>query len=116
MALWPTVTPVPRVNGYPRSVCITLPSCTSLFSPMWINSLSPRRTAPNQTLAPASSLILPTSVALGATQLCGCASTRDSPRRYFTTHLFLSVVLRPTELPLDPATVQLRARAARHER
>src|SRR5471030_2953419 len=65
------------------SVCITVPSWTLLFLPIRISSLSPRNTALNQTLAPSSSLTLPTSTALGATQLCGWVSTRASPRRYF---------------------------------
>src|SRR3546814_357276 len=83
MALWPMVTPVPMVSGKPMSVCITVPSCTLLFLPIRISSLSPRSTALNQTLAPSSRRTLPTSVALGATQLCGWVSTRASPRRYF---------------------------------
>src|SRR5471030_155216 len=65
------------------SVCITVPSWTLLFLPISISTLSPRNTALNQTLAPSSSLTLPTSTALGATQLCGWVSTRASPRRYF---------------------------------
>src|SRR3989338_6677228 len=83
MALWPMVTPVPILSGKPISVCITVPSCTLLFSPIWISSLSPRSTALNHTLAPGSSLTLPTRVAFGATQLSAWASTWDEPRRYF---------------------------------
>ncbi len=58
------------------SVCITLPSCTLLFSPIWISSLSPRSTAPNQTLAPLSRRTLPITAAVGAIQLSEWASTR----------------------------------------
>src|ERR1700712_2045158 len=83
MTLWPMVTFLPMVSGEPMSVCITVPSWTLLFSPMSISSLSPRNTAPTQTLALACSLILPMRVAVGAIQLCGWASTRESPRRYF---------------------------------
>src|SRR5690606_26251189 len=49
----------------------------------------PRSTQLNQTLAPASSFTLPTSVAFGATQLFGSACTRCSPRRYFTVRFSL---------------------------
>ena len=53
---WPTVTSAPRVSGEPMSVCSTLPSWMLLRSPMVIHSLSPRSTAPYQTLAPAASV------------------------------------------------------------
>ena len=58
-------------------------ACPVLFSPIWISSLSPRNTAPNQTLAPLSRRTLPITAAVGAIQLSGWASTRASPRRYF---------------------------------
>src|SRR5471032_427582 len=71
------------------SVCITVPSCTLLFLQIRISSLSPRSTALNQTLAPSSSLTLPTSTALGATQLCGWVWTWASPRRYFILFIII---------------------------
>src|SRR3546814_17072027 len=74
-------------SDLPMSVCITVPSCTLLFLPIRISSLSPRSTALYQTLAPSSRRTLPTSVALGATQLCGWVSTRASPKRYFMSGL-----------------------------
>ena len=67
MTLWPTVQLAPMTRGKPGSVCSVQLSCTLLRSPTSIHSLSPRSTAPNQTLAPALSLTLPMSVALSAT-------------------------------------------------
>src|SRR5471032_818011 len=80
------------------SVCITVPSCTLLFLPIRISSLSPRSTALNQTLAPSSSLTLPTSTALGATQLCGWVWTWASPRRHFI--LFILTALTASITPI----------------
>ena len=51
MTLWPTVQFLPIVSGKPRSVWQVELSCTLEPSPISIHSLSPRNTAPNQTLA-----------------------------------------------------------------
>ena len=73
ITLWPTVTSRPMVSGEPASVCSTLRSWTLEFSPTVIGSLSPRSTAPNQTLAPGFRITLPRTVAPGAIQYSPCA-------------------------------------------
>ncbi len=65
---WPTVQLAPTVTGWPGSVWITELSWMLEFSPMMIQSLSPRSTAPHQMLAPFISRTLPISTALGAIQ------------------------------------------------
>ena len=79
MAWWPTVTSSPRVSGEPMSVCITAASCTLLRAPMVIHSLSPRSTAPYQTLAPSPRLTRPMTSALSATQAVGAMRGASSP-------------------------------------
>ena len=71
IAEWPIVTPLPTRSGTPGSVCMTVRSCTLDPSPMTIGSNSERSTQPYQTLAPASSTMLPTSVAFSATHAVG---------------------------------------------
>ena len=75
---WPMVTPCPTVSGQPRSVCSTLPSCTLLLRPMVMRSVSPRSTAPYQTLAFSASVTRPITWALPATQALGCTSGTSS--------------------------------------
>ena len=78
MTWWPTVTSSPSVSGEPMSVCSTLHSCTLLRAPTVIHSLSPRSTAPYQTLAPSPRLTRPMTVALSATQAVGAMRGRPS--------------------------------------
>src|SRR5947208_6787665 len=59
---------------------MTTLSCTLLRGPTRIGSVSPRSTAPNQTLAPASIVTSPISVAFGATKASGATRGRLSPR------------------------------------
>ena len=70
------VTFSPMVSGQPASACSTDRSCTLLLRPMLKVSVSPRSTAPNQTLAFSASTTLPMTWALSATQapapICGC--------------------------------------------
>ncbi len=66
--MWPIETSSPRVVGTPSSAWMTLPSCTFVRRPMRSSALSPRRIAPNQTLASSASSTSPTTVALSATQ------------------------------------------------
>ncbi len=66
MTLWPTVQFFPIVSGKPRSVWQVELSCTLEFSPISIHSLSPRNTAPNQTLALLRRRTLPMTVAVSA--------------------------------------------------
>ncbi len=56
------------------SVWQTLASCTLDPAPISISSLSPRSTAPNQTLAPSPRRTLPISAASGAAQDPGAIS------------------------------------------
>ena len=66
-AMCPTVTSAPMRTGTPGSVWITLPSWMLLPRPISIQSVSPRITALNQTLAAASRRTLPITCADGAT-------------------------------------------------
>ena len=66
MTLWPTVQFLPITMGKPRSVWQVEPSCTLAPSPISIHSLSPRSTAPNQTLAPGFRRTRPITVAVSA--------------------------------------------------
>ena len=66
--MWPIVQSGPMVSGNPRSVWQMQPSWTFAPRPTTIGSLSPRRTALNQTEAPGSSTTLPINRAPGATQ------------------------------------------------
>ncbi len=75
------VTPSPTVSGRPGSVCITVPSCTLLRAPITIGSLSPRSTAPYQTVAPGPRVTRPMITALSATQALGSIWGVASPRR-----------------------------------
>ena len=79
MTWWPTVTPSASVSGMPLSVCSTLPSCTLQLRPSVIQSLSPRSTAPYQTLAPSARRTRPMTLAVSATQalsaICGTQSS-----------------------------------------
>jgi len=68
MTLWPITQSGPIVNGNPGSVCNVALSWICERSPSSIHSLSPRNTAPNQTLASILSRTLPISVAVGAIQ------------------------------------------------
>ena len=74
IARCPTVQPAPTVSGKPLSVWQTQPSCTLVFSPTTIGSMSPRSTALNQTAAPAPSRTRPISRAPGATQASAAIS------------------------------------------
>jgi len=76
MTWCPTVTSLPTCKGMPWSACNTLPSWMLLPLPTAISSVSPRRVAPNQTLASAASSTLPITCALSATQ--AVAATRGA--------------------------------------
>ncbi len=77
---WPTVTLSPMVSGQPTSACSTDRSWMLLLRPMVSTSVSPRSTAPNQTLAFSASLTLPMTCALSATQApsASCGATPSS--------------------------------------
>ena len=75
---WPMVTLRPMVSGTSWSVCSTLPSCTLLWAPTVMRSLSPRSTAPYQTLAFSPNVTRPITSALSATQAVGCTSGTSS--------------------------------------
>ena len=68
ITLWPITQFAPITIGKPGSVCSVALSWICERSPSSIHSLSPRSTAPNQTLVSSFILIRPISVALGATQ------------------------------------------------
>ena len=64
--MWPIVTLVPTIVGRSWAQWITQLSCTLEPAPITIELLSPRRTAPNQMLAPASIVTSPIRTAVGA--------------------------------------------------
>ena len=73
--MWPIVTFAPTTVGRSSAQWMTQLSWTLEPSPMTIALLSPRRTAPNQIEAPASTVTSPISTAVGATYassaICG---------------------------------------------
>jgi len=73
------VTSSPSVKGKPMSVCSTLPSCTLVRAPRVIHSLSPRSTAPYQTLDAAPIATRPMTCALSATQAVDARRGASSP-------------------------------------
>ena len=78
-AWWPTVTSSASVSGMPMSVCSRQPSWTLVRAPSVIQSLSPRSTAPYQTLLPSAMRTRPITWALSATQAVGSIWGASSP-------------------------------------
>src|ERR1700722_2486544 len=69
-------------RGKPGSVCSTAPSCTLLFAPMRMTSLSPRSVAPNHTVEFSARMTFPTTVAFGAIYALDATVGESSPNLY----------------------------------
>ena len=79
-ARWPTTQPSPTTAGYPGSACSTQPSWTFVRAPIRIGSVSPRNTAPYQTLDCSPKYTAPITKAPGATKEESATSGLLSPK------------------------------------
>ncbi len=79
-ARWPTTQPSPTTAGYPGSACSTQPSWTFVRAPIRIGSVSPRNTAPYQTLDCSPKYTAPMTKAPGATKEDSATSGLLSPK------------------------------------
>src|ERR1700680_2367595 len=69
-------------RGKPGSVCSTAASCTLLFAPMRMTSLSPRSVAPNHTEEFSARMTFTPTVALGAIYALHAIIGESSPNLY----------------------------------
>src|ERR1700674_5558522 len=69
-------------RGKPGSVCNTAASCTLLFAPIRMTSLSPLSVAPNHTVEFSARMTFPTTVAFGAMYALDATIGESSPNLY----------------------------------